>query len=268
VPAPDDALLRFCHPERILATTRLPGLGALDADVLAGLYGIDPAAHARTRARWREEAERAVASALDDVLVRQLRGLPFARGDRVLVVGDSITADRQSWAELLALALDAIGAGVTVVNGGLSGDTTTGALARVRTLRAAQPDHVLVLLGTNDARRHGRADGVMLVSHRETARNLDALRCVFAGTPVTWITPPPVAPERIARDALLREADVTWRLPDVAAKRRIVRGRPEPAVDVWPAFGPELLLDDGLHPSLAGHVAILRAFSRRVAAGR
>jgi lysophospholipase L1-like esterase len=268
VPAPDDALLRFCHPERILATTRLPGLDALDADVLAGLYGIDAAAHERTRERWRREVELALQGALDDRLVRRLRGLPFARGDRVVVIGDSITADRQSWAELLALALAEIGAGVTVVNGGLSGDTTTGALARSRSLRATRPDHVLVLLGTNDARRHGRADGEMLVSHRETARNLDALRGRFRDTPVAWITPPPVAPARIARDALLREGDVTWRLADVAAKRRIVRARPEPVVDVWPAFTPELLLADGLHPSLAGHVAILRAVSRLGGRGR
>lgn len=268
MPEPDDALLRFCHPERILATTRLPGLAALDGDVLAGLYGVDPAAHERTRARWRRELECALEAALDDELVRGLRALPFRR---VLLVGDSITADRQSWAELLALALDAVGACVDVVNAGLSGDTTAGALARSRLLRATRPDHVLVLLGTNDARRHGRADGVMLISHRETERNLTALRRALPA-PITWITPPPVCPERIERDALLREADLAWRLPDVAAKRRIVRRQPGAVVDLWPAFGqpvrPELLLGDGLHPSLAGQVAILRAVSGPAAGPR
>jgi lysophospholipase L1-like esterase len=240
MPAFDEPLLRFCHPERILATTRLPGLDVLDAGVLAGLYGVDPAVHARTRARWQREAEHAVEAALDDELARGLRSLPFRPGDRVLAVGDSITADRQS-----------------------------GALARSRTLRAARPDHVLVLLGTNDARRHG---GVVLVSHRETARNLIGLRRVLGGAPITWITPPPICPERVVRDPLLREADLEWRLPEVAVKRRLVRRQPGPVVDLWPAFGvparPELMLADGLHPSLAGQVEIVRAISRTAARGR
>lgn len=269
MPVLDEPLLRFCHPERILATTRLPGLDVLDAGVLAGLYGVDPATHARTRARWQREAERAVEAALDDEVVRGLRSLPFRTGERVLAVGDSITADRQSWAELLALALGTVRAGVEIVNGGLSGDTTTGALARSRVLRAARPEHVLVLLGTNDARRHG---GVMLVSHRETARNLTGLRRVLGDAPITWITPPPICPERIERDPLLREADLEWRLPDVAVKRRLVRRQPGPVVDLWPAFGlparPALLHGDGLHPSLAGQVEILRALSRMAARGR
>jgi acyl-CoA thioesterase-1 len=266
MPGPDDALLRFCQPERILATTRLPGLAALDDDVLARLYGIDRPALARTRARWRREAEAAVEAALrtDRRLVRGLRALPLGRGDRVLALGDSITADRQSWAELLTLALDAVRARdrIAVVNAGLSGDTTTGAIARSR---AFAGDHVLVLLGTNDARRHGRERGVMLVSHRETARNVVALRRLLraASRTLAWITPPPCRPERVGRDALFRAADLDWRLDDLAGKARIVRRLPDPVIDLWPAFGSpaggDLLLADGLHPSLAGQLAILAA---------
>jgi lysophospholipase L1-like esterase len=276
MPAPDDALLRFCHPERILATTRLPGLDALDANVLAELYGIDAETHRRTRARWRREAEAAVESALDDELARGLRALPFRPGDRVLAVGDSITADRQSWVELLRIALAATRGRdrIEVANGGLSGDTTAGAVTRLRSLRSVRPDHVIVLLGTNDARRHGRRHGVMLVSHRETARNLAALRRGLAagGAPIAWITPPPVCPARIASDPLLREADLEWRPHEVAVKRRLVCRQPDAVVDLWPAFGlpvrPELMLADGLHPSLDGQLAILRAVTRRLARGR
>jgi acyl-CoA thioesterase-1 len=112
----------------------------------------------------------------------------------------------------------------------------------------------------------------MLVSHRETARNLAVLRRALGSARIAWITPPPVCPARIASDALLREAELEWRLPEVAVKRRLVRRRPEPVVDLWPAFGlpvrPELLLDDGLHPSLAGQLAILQAVSHLEADGR
>jgi lysophospholipase L1-like esterase len=260
----DEALLRFAHPERILATTRLPGVGTLSGKVLADLYGIDTRAYERTRRRWREEAEHAVEAMLDDALVARLRALPLARAARITAFGDSITADRQSWAELLCLALDATRGRdrIEVINRGLSGDSTAGALTRLHDLRASRPDVVLILLGTNDARRH---EGVMLHSHRETARNLRALRDVFlrAGWRCAWLTPPPLLPERVAEDRVLRERGIAWTRADIVRKAAIVRSLPRGVIDLWPPFGDppngDLLLPDGLHPSLAGQQAILAA---------
>ncbi len=260
----DEALVRFAHPERILATTRLPGVGTLTGKVLADLYGIDASVYERTRRRWREEAELAVEAMLDDALVARLRALPLARGARVTAFGDSITADRQSWAELLCLALDATRRRdrIAVMNRGLSGDTTAGALARLHDLRASQPDLVVVLLGTNDARRH---EGIMLHSHRETARNVRALHDVFrrAGWRCAWLTPPPILPERVAEERAIRERGISWTGADIARKAAIVRSYPEGVIDLWPPFGDpphgDLLLPDGLHPSLAGQQTILSA---------
>jgi lysophospholipase L1-like esterase len=260
----DDALLRFAHPERILATTRLPGVGTLTGKVLADLYGVDTSAYERTRRRWREEAELAVEAMLDDALVARLRALPLARGTRIAAFGDSITADRQSWAELLCLALDATRGRdrIELINLGLSGDTTAGAITRLHDLRASQPDLVLTLLGTNDARRQ---EGIMLLSHRETARNLRALGGVVrrAGWRCAWFTPPPLMPERVAEDPVMQDRRISWTHADVAAKAAIVRSQPHGVIELWPAFGEpvngDLLLTDGLHPSLRGQQAILSA---------
>jgi acyl-CoA thioesterase-1 len=264
----DEALLRFAHPERILATTRLPGLGTLTGQVLADLYGIDTGSYERTRRRWREEAELAVEGMLDDAFVARLRALPLARGARVTAFGDSITADRQSWAELLCLALGATRGRdrIEVINRGLSGDSTAGALTRLHDLRALQPDLVLVLLGTNDARRH---EGVMLHSHRETARNLRELHDAFRHSAwrFAWLTPPPFLPERVAQDPVARDRGISWTCADVARKAALVRSLPQGVIDLWPSFGDppngELLLADGLHPSLAGQQAILSAVLSR-----
>ena len=106
-----------------------------------------------------------------------------------------------------------------VINTGLSGDTTTA--ARARLIRLPPTAHAIVLLGTNDARRHGEQD--MLVSHSETLRRSSATRVCL-----------------------------TWQLEDVATTAALVRDAWPDTIDLWPAFGPEHLGYDGLHPSLAG----------------
>jgi acyl-CoA thioesterase-1 len=230
-----ERLVRYCHPAKLLDGT---GLAVPDA----ALYGAPPATcKALADAIRRRAAEEAEA----------LRGvrLPFASGARVLAIGDSHTDDLGSWAQMLAALHDG-----PVLNAGVSGDTTVHARARVDRLPRA--DHAIVLLGTNDARRHCGAP--MLVSHAETRRAVRALdRALrrFCGA-VTWITPPPVDEQRLAADPWLSAGAVSWRLADVAAKADIVRAA-APAVDVWPAFGPGELAADGLHPSPSGQRVIL-----------
>ena len=223
-----ERLVRYCHPSKLLDGT-----------------GLDVPAMPET---WRALAgamrERAAAEA------ELLRGtpLPFPSGARVLAIGDSHTDDLGSWAQMLATLHDG-----PVLNAGVSGDTTVHARARVDRLPRA--DQAVVLLGTNDARRHGRAP--MLVSHAETRRAVRALdRALrrFCGA-VTWITPPPVDEQRLAADPFLAAGEVSWRLADVAAKADIVRA--EGAVDLWPTFGPDDLAEDGLHPSPSGQRLIL-----------
>jgi lysophospholipase L1-like esterase len=227
-PRPLPELVRFCHPAKILAGARLPG--TLDDDAIAGLYGTDAATWRALAGEIAAEARCAAAT------------LPPPPRGRILALGDSITDDLGSWAGILRAG------GADVVNGGLSGDTTTGARVRLTRLLETRPDRAIVLLGTNDARRHGRGGEPMLVSHDETRRNLRALdaalrrRCRH----VTWITPPPVA------DPALGEPDLVWHNRDVAAKADLIRDLDATAIDLWPGWTAEHLSPDGLHPSPAG----------------
>ncbi|HEX5622537.1 MAG TPA: GDSL-type esterase/lipase family protein, partial [Solirubrobacteraceae bacterium] len=218
----------YCHPDKILSATRLPG--TLTEDAIAALYGTDAATYRALR------ADLAAAAASPPV-----DGSPFAPGSTILALGDSITDDLGSWAEILRRALPE----VTIVNAGLSGDTTTGAIARLSRL-ALRATWALVLLGTNDARRHG--DAPMLVSHAETRRNLRILdgalrRCCRH---IRWITPPPIFQPVDA------DSDLRWEVSDIAAKAQLVRALDPTAIDLWPGFTPEHLCPDGLHPSPAG----------------
>jgi acyl-CoA thioesterase-1 len=253
-----ERLVRYCHPAKLLARTRLPGLDALDDDVLARLCGAPVAEYRRHVQGLRDEAARAARelARLRDV-GRAVSALPLRSGEQALAVGDSHTDDLGSWAEILRhlVARDEVG----VVNAGVSGDTTTALRARLATL--APSALAIVLIATNDARRHGRDGAPMLVSHDESRRNLQAIDQALRrrARRVIWITPPPVDERRIEADAALRAGDLTWRRRDVEAKARLVRDLDADVVDLWPLFGPEDLAPDGLHPSAAGQRTILRA---------
>ena len=247
-------LVRYCHPAKILGTTQLPG--TLEEPALASLYGVPVSEYRRAVAAIRREAiESARALREDDATRRLLESIAI---DRILAIGDSHTNDLASWAEILALA------GLPVVNAGLSGDTTAAALTRLHGLPPAA--HAFVLLGTNDARRHGDHD--ILVSDAETRRNARAIAHALYGRcrRVTWITPPPIDEERVHRDAALAAARVSWRAREVAGKAEIVRRlQPGDLIDLWPGFGREHLAADGLHAGAAGQRLIAQQVIRRLA---
>jgi lysophospholipase L1-like esterase len=249
-----ERLVRYCHPAKLLATTRLPGLDALDE---AALYGVSAERHHVIASAVRREAIEAARALREDDAMRELiASLPLE--DRVLALGDSHTDDLASWAEILALV------GMPVLNAGLSGDTTADGLTRLHTIPPAE--RAIVMLGTNDARRHGDYD--VLVSDAETRRNLRAIAHALHRRyrRVTWITPPPVDEDRLRGAPALLAAGVTWRLAEVDAKAAIVRRECPDAIDLWPVFGAEHLAADGLHPSAAGQRLIAECVIRRLAA--
>jgi acyl-CoA thioesterase-1 len=79
----------------------------------------------------------------------------FAAGKRVLVFGDSLVAglglsDADGFVAQMQAALDKAGVAVNLVNGGVSGDTTATALARLDWALGDRPDGVLLEVGAND----------------------------------------------------------------------------------------------------------------------
>lgn len=79
---------------------------------------------------------------------------------RILAFGDSLTAGygladlKESFPAQLEKALRVKGQNVIVIQGGISGDTTTGGRARIDWMLGGQkPDAVIVALGGNDALR-------------------------------------------------------------------------------------------------------------------
>ena len=78
---------------------------------------------------------------------------------RILIIGDSLSAEyglarNTGWVEQLNVALAQARTPATVINSSISGDTTSGGLARIdAALKQHQPTIVIVELGANDALR-------------------------------------------------------------------------------------------------------------------
>lgn len=245
--------------------------GAQEVANLAAIYGIGADEYRRIESGFAANARGAAEMLLaDSVFAERVGRLPFRKGAVVVGLGDSITDDWQSWLEILRhlLALHRPHDGIRLVNAGVSGDTTTQMLARFLGVVQLEPDWVICLAGTNDARLHGLKPIKPLVSVAETAANLAALRN-FAATQAPrarwiWMTPPTVIEEAISRHWFLGEQNqLGWRNADLVAIADVMKRQPDPVVDLQRVFGlppqREYLLDDGLHPSLEGQKAIVRA---------
>ncbi|GAA3108419.1 SGNH/GDSL hydrolase family protein [Streptosporangium carneum] len=279
-----ERLIRFQHPEKVLRY-----LGDLDDARLAALFGLETDSYLRARRAHEEQARQAAADLLDDPgFAKKIDDLPFAPGQRVVAVGESTTDDLLSWFEILrhAIGLRRPADGIVLVNLGVSGQTSTQALAGFAAVVLQRPDWVLCMLGANDVRRLG-AEGPTLVGLSETERNLRALRDLVTRRTAArwvWLTPSPVDEARVAAYQPFQWGETSWSNHDLALVGRFLAAQPEPVVDsgavigpavstvigtvtgsaVSPVVGPVVAeqgaepfhLDDGVHLSLAGQRAL------------
>ena len=274
LPVPDAAelelLVRFEHPAKFLAVKELPGAALLGDDCLARAYGCSPAALSIVRSRLEEHLREAAAALLDERGVCEaVARFPVPPGGTVVALGDSITDDAHSWAEILRRCLDRVRPGeVRVINAAVSGDTTLDALARLHAIAELDADLVLAMLGTNDCQLHG-PNRDQLIMPGESLANIAAISrwLAGAGTPIVWLTPPPVDREALIVAAGERHFDI-----DDANLRRLAGLLTDSGLEVVDA-GCRLdasptagdLLPDGVHPTLAGQSRIAETVIRALA---
>lgn len=199
-----------------------------------------------------------VAKLLEDSDFRvALAALRLPGGSRVGVLGASMGGAAVHWVALLSDVLAAARPDIELVDHCTTGCTTAEALMALPGLLSQRPDHILIMLGVDDACRHGAASGVLRVSMAETHRNLSALRAmaqVEAHVGTTLITPPPAHPRRE------RIAHSYWLAEDLSSVVNIVRSIDPAAICLRTGIppGPDYWLGDGVHPSEVGHIDIVR----------
>lgn len=264
-------IIQFQHPEKTLA-----GMPGMNDALVAMLHNIDLVTYQTIKMHFAGNARNAAMDLLSDhAFAAQVDRLPFVAGEIIVGLGDSITDDYQSWLEILRhlLALRRPQDNLTVINAGISGDTTANLISRFLDVVHAKPDWIFCFVGTNDARLHGESPTKTLLSLSETAANLHMLRHYAAKQTQAewvWLTPATVIEDWISVDWFLGPLQLGWRNSDMAAIAELMRDLPDPVVDLQAVFGtpanPDYLLPDGLHPSLAGQKAIVTALVERLAA--
>ncbi|PZE29010.1 MULTISPECIES: GDSL-type esterase/lipase family protein [unclassified Curtobacterium] len=160
-------------------------------------------------------------------------------GELVLFVGDSLTAggDWQSWLP-----------GERVRNLGVNGDTTDGVLARLDEVVAAQPDVIVLLIGTNDFGNH-RATAEHVVRNVESI--LVDLRRDLPGVRLLLVS------------ILPRAASFTPRIEEANRHlRQFVATCRAQFLDLWPALAEGDRIDprfteDDLHLNEDGYRAVV-----------
>lgn len=165
----------------------------------------------------------------------------------ILILGDSITAgyglhEEEAYPALVEAALVEQGLAVTVINGGLSGDTLSGGLGRLSWLMQREPDWVFIALGANDGLR-----GLPLKHSREALSALVlAVREHGAQAAILGID----LPTNYGSD--YREAFVAM-FASVAAEHDVPL---LPFLLEGVAMDPKLNLADRIHPNAEGQAVV------------
>lgn len=172
-----------------------------------------------------------------------------AASKTILVYGDSLSAAygiprEQGWVSLLEQRIQARQLPYRIVNASVSGETTSGGLSRLpANLKQHKPDLVILELGANDGLRGLPVSemqknlGSMIMASREAKAEVLLLGMML----------PPNYGHRYAHEfkASFTQLALKFKLPLV------------PFFLDGVAAHPELVLDDGLHPSAAGQPRIL-----------
>ena len=267
-------LLKVIQPERTLAS--LPGGASLSQTAHAGLLNLPVEVYATELGRMQKEASEAAAALLaDEAVASMVDRLPLRKGANVVAFGDSLTSDPQSWAVILReiLAMRRAADGISLTINAVAGETTTQCLVRIAAAINSQPDWILFLVGTNDARTQGPHPTKTLVHHEETARNIAELRQRVSGETTAncvWITPPAVNEAQVAAHWGLARWGVRFRNEDLARVAKIVHDGDERVIDAFSMLGSpppsDLLMDDGLHFTVAGQkrlaLEVIRGWSK------
>ena len=166
----------------------------------------------------------------------------------VVAVGDSLTAgmgvaENESYPALLEQRLKSEGYDVRVINAGVSGETTSGTLARLDWVLTLKPDIVILETGANDGLR-----GLDLGLVRENLKKIvqilreEEITIVFTGMRMVWNLGP------------VYTSDFNRIYPEIAEENKLIF---MPFFLEGVATKSDYNIKDGIHPNQKGYAIIV-----------
>lgn len=185
-------------------------------------------------------------------------GLPSvaaATPARILMLGDSITAGyglapEDALPRRLQERLRKDGFNATVLDAGVSGDTTAGGRSRLGWALGDRPTHVIVALGGNDLLR--------AIDPKDTRANLDAILAELKARNLPVMLVGMMAPANLGR-GFAAEFDPIY--PELAKKYGV---KLYPFLLDGVALDAKLNQQDGIHPNVQGVKAIVDRLAPQV----
>lgn len=167
---------------------------------------------------------------------------------RVVAMGDSLTEGlgvdpEQAYPAQLARKLEAEGHNVEVINAGISGETSSGALSRVDWLLSLNPDVVILATGGND--------GLRGIDPAVTQENIDALVQRFEESGAVVVL---AGMEMVQNMGEVYTSAFRAIYPDVAARHDVIL---IPFILEGVGGNPDLNQPDFVHPTAAGYAVVV-----------
>ncbi len=196
------------------------------------------------------------------VLLVAAAGPAYASGPEIVALGDSLTAGYglapdEGFVPQLQQWLDAHGAEATVINAGVSGDTTAGALARIDWALTPDAKAMIVTLGGNDLLRG--------LAPEEARANLDAILAKADDDRIPVLLVPMVAPGNYGPD-YKQAFDAIY--PDLAKAHGALLAEPflKPILEQpdRQEVLNKLMQADGIHPNAQGVALVVAALGPEV----
>jgi acyl-CoA thioesterase-1 len=250
--------VQFFHPEKKYAFLR----GGFNSAAHAAMFGLREQFYTSMTQMFADRvSESAKSLCEDDSYQDAIKAIPLKPGAKVVVIGDSLTDDSQSWFSIIeqSFALIRPQDDIQFTNLAVSGDTTAQLLGSVIPAAELKADLYLCFSGTNDARIQGGSRYKSCTSIDEVARNLTSVMdfSKFETTaPWVWIAPIGVDANRVAEHDFFKPLNASWCNEQISQTANMILKQADLAIDLRPSFGDlndsNLLDDDGLHWSIEG----------------
>lgn len=251
--------VQFFHPEKKYSFLR----GGYSSSAHAALFGLREQFYNSMKETFSNRVnDAAKALCADSDYVRAIKCLPLKTQAKIVVLGDSLTDDSQSWFSIIERSFAIIRPedNIRFINLAVSGDTTTQLLGSVIPAAQLKADLYFSFSGTNDARIQGGSRYKPCTSIDEVERNLASVIDFSkhqTHAPWVWLTPVGVDPARVEKHDFFKPLMASWCNVHINKVADIVNRKAENVIDLRSHFtdldNSHLLDNDGLHWSIDGH---------------